>query len=484
MKKKFILNLILLIILNILIKPYYVFFIDRTAQNLVGAQEYGFYFAILNFTFVINIILDMGLVNYNNRYIAQNPTLLKQVFPPLVTLRLVLGVIYCLVGFFIAVLMGYRTRQFQMLGILLFNQFLLSFILYLRSNISGLMKFTTDSIISVIDKLILCVICTVMFLNTRLKLNFKIEWFVYAQTISYLITALIAFIIVAKDSSFKKLEWDTKLFKKVLIKSLPYAILPILMSFYYRIDMVLLSNLIPGATGETYVGVYAHSFRIIEALNNFAYLFAVLLLPLFARLISENESVHEYVRLSTNFLVVFVFTFVTIIFYYALPIIDVLYKEEIELSAKVFNILIFSLPGMALSYVYGTLLTANGSLKKLNTIAFIGMILNVSLNLLLIRKYNVIGSAISSVVAHTTVITIQIITVVKMFDFNINLKVISNKLLFIISLYIIGFLILKYVPFEWYYKLLLHIFVAIFLSLIFKLVNLKGLVKLIKSDEE
>jgi len=323
-----------------------------------------------------------------------------------------------------------------------------------------------------------------MFLNTRLKLNFKIEWFVYAQTISYLITALIAFIIVAKDSSFKKLEWDTKLFKKVLIKSLPYAILPILMSFYYRIDMVLLSNLIPGATGETYVGVYAHSFRIIEALNNFAYLFAVLLLPLFARLISENESVHEYVRLSTNFLVVFVFTFVTIIFYYALPIIDVLYKEEIELSAKVFNILIFSLPGMALSYVYGTLLTANGSLKKLNTIAFIGMILNVSLNLLLIRKYNVIGSAISSVVAHTTVITIQIITVVKMFDFNINLKVISNKLLFIISLYIIGFLILKYVPFEWYYKLLLHIFVAIFLSLIFKLVNLKGLVKLIKSDEE
>ncbi len=484
MKKKFILNLILLIVLNILIKPYYVFFIDRTAQNLVGAQEYGFYFAIFNFTFVINIILDMGIVNYNNRYIAQNSSLLKQVFPPLVTLRLVLGVIYCLIGFLIALILGYTTRQFQMLGILLFNQFLLSFILYLRSNISGLMKFTTDSFISVLDRFILCTICTIMFLNTKLKLNFKIEWFVYAQTISYLITALVAFIIVAKDSCFKKLEWDTKLFKTVLIKSLPYAILPILMSFYYRIDMVLLSNLIPGAVGETYVGIYAHSFRIIEALNNFAYLFAVLLLPLFARLISENKSVNEYVKISTDFLVVFVFTFVTMILYYAFPIMDVLYKDEIALSAKVFKILIFSLPGMALSYVYGTLLTANGSLKKLNIIASIGMILNVSLNLLLIRKINIVGSAISSVIAHTTVITLQIITVVKMFDIKFNFKTIATKLFFIISLFITGFLILKFTSLEWYYKMLIHLFVAFILSVIFKLIDIKGLIQLIKAKEE
>jgi O-antigen/teichoic acid export membrane protein len=68
----------------------------------------------------------------------------------------------------------------------------------------------------------------------------------------------------------------------------------------------------------------------------------------------------------------------------------------------VFTVLMFSFPAWCLMYVYSTLLTANGSLKTLNTIAFAGVILNLSLNFYLIPHYKAVGGAVTSFVTQTS----------------------------------------------------------------------------------
>ena len=65
MQKKFLQNLIVMVVLNLLIKPYSIFFIDAEVQNRVGTSEYGFYFTLLNFSYLFNILLDIGTTNYN-----------------------------------------------------------------------------------------------------------------------------------------------------------------------------------------------------------------------------------------------------------------------------------------------------------------------------------------------------------------------------------------------------------------------------------
>ena len=50
MQKKFISNLAFLVILNFLVKPIAIFGIDATVQNQVGADSYGIYFSLLNFS--------------------------------------------------------------------------------------------------------------------------------------------------------------------------------------------------------------------------------------------------------------------------------------------------------------------------------------------------------------------------------------------------------------------------------------------------
>ncbi|MDR1761211.1 MAG: hypothetical protein LBR55_02050, partial [Bacteroidales bacterium] len=60
MKRTFIINLILLVFLNILVKPFWIFGIDRTVQNTVGAHDYGIYAALFSLSIILNIFLDMG----------------------------------------------------------------------------------------------------------------------------------------------------------------------------------------------------------------------------------------------------------------------------------------------------------------------------------------------------------------------------------------------------------------------------------------
>jgi O-antigen/teichoic acid export membrane protein len=65
------------------------------------------------------------------------------------------------------------------------------------------------------------------------------------------------------------------------------------------------------------------------------------------------------------------------------------------------------------NYIFGTLLTANGNLRELNIIAILAVILSVVLNLLLIPKYQAVGSAIASLSVHILVMLSQIFVVFK-----------------------------------------------------------------------
>jgi len=86
MQRKFLRNLALVLVLNLLIKPFWIFGIDRTVQNTVGAEEYGFYFAVFNFSFLFYILLDFGITTFNNKNIAQNNHLLGKHFSNIIAL--------------------------------------------------------------------------------------------------------------------------------------------------------------------------------------------------------------------------------------------------------------------------------------------------------------------------------------------------------------------------------------------------------------
>ena len=196
MKRKFVTNLALVLFLNLLVKPFWIFGIDRTVQNVVGASGYGFYFSLFSLSLLLNIFLDLGITNFNNRSIAREPEKLPGFFSRIVGLKFVLALFYAAVCLLAGWVLGYDRSQFSMLWVLILNQFLASFVLYLRSNISGLHYFRTDSFISVLDRTLAIIFCGILLWGNVTHQTFRIEWFVYAQTTAYGLTAMVTFGIV------------------------------------------------------------------------------------------------------------------------------------------------------------------------------------------------------------------------------------------------------------------------------------------------
>jgi O-antigen/teichoic acid export membrane protein len=448
--KKFTENIFILIILNLLVKPFFIFGIDRNIQNRVGAEQYGMYFSLLGFSLLFNIISDFGVTNYNNRNIAQNHDLLPIELGNLIPLKIILGGLYCIINLIIAFFIGYSSEQFHLLIWLIINQVIISFTLYLRSNISGLQFFNTDSIVSVIDKLILILIC-VFLLWGNTSISFKIEWFIYAQTLAYTVSLLVALIILHRRSGKVRLKLKYNTSIETLKKSFPFAVLMFLMVMYTRIDAVLLERILPD--GKIQAGVYAQAYRMIDALAMFAYLFASILLPLFAKMIKDQKSLIDILSHSSGMLFIPSIGIIVALLFYSKEFMGLLYHQHIDQSAIVLQYLVIGFAGICFSYIFGTLLTASGNLNILNSIAFAGFVTNIVLNILLIPKYGSAGAAFCNMITQLAMGLSQILVSLKIFRIAFNYLIIGKYCL-LISL-IIGFsIILHSINTSWYFSII------------------------------
>jgi len=492
MQKKFLTNLGLLLFLNLLVKPFWVLGIDRSVQNAVGAEEFGFYFSILNFSFLFNIFLDLGITNFNNRNIAQNSQLLNKHFSGILILKALLGLVYICITFLIGWIIGYGSDQFIMLGWVAFNQFLLSFVLYLRSNISGLLLFKTDSLLSVLDRLLMIIFCSVLLWGNVTDEEFKIEWFVYAQTAAYGTTFLTALFIVIKKSAFQRLNWNRPFVLMILKKSAPFALLILLMAQYNRIDTVLIERLLPGSLGDQQAGIYAQAYRLLDAANMIAFLFAVLLLPIFSRMIKLNQSVEDLVKLS--FSILFAISVIVAIgsSFYSYEMMEWLYPQHglepgssylirLDESSEIFSLLMFGFVAMSIVYVFSTLLTANGNLIQLNLIAAGGVIISILINFILIPKMQAVGSAYASLSAQFITSVAQLIAVIYLFKFRINYKYLLVLVVFVGGEVVLGYFS-RFLDFDWRINLLFMVSISFLFAMVLRLISIRGFIKIIKSD--
>lgn len=482
MKRKFVTNLLLLIFLNVLIKPFWIFGIDIPVQNAVGATNYGLYGSLLNFSMILNIFLDLGLTNFNNRNIARHGHMLRKYLSNIVGLKFMLSVVYAVVCLLMAWAVGYDNVQFHLLFFLISNQFLVSFALYLRSNISGLHLFRTDSFLSVLDRFLMIAICGVLLYTNVAGDTFRIEWFVYAQTAAYVLAVLITFGVVLAKSGRIQIKFDRRFFWVLLRQSYPFALLTLLMSFYNRIDSVMLERLLPDPFGKEQAGIYANAFRLLEAVTMFGFLFAGLLLPIFSRMIKQNENIAQMLKLSFLLIIVPAIVIGISSNFYDQQIMSLLYRENIEQSSPIFSLLMISFISISTTYIFGTLLTANGSLRQLNQMAAAGMVLNIVLNLILIPKIYALGSAWSSLFTQSFTALCQVLIAVRIFKLKMNYRLLLKLAVFIAFTVAVGMVFQHFD--SWVTGYLLMIAVSFAFAFAIRLINLKALLGVIFSEKE
>lgn len=385
-KRSFYSNLIFSLGLNLLVKPTAIFVIDAAVQNEVGS-DYGVYFAFFNLSLIISIIFDLGINNYSTRLSAQNLDQSKKYFSTILGLRLFL------MGFYLIGIIGLKFFstlswvEYKLILILGFNQFLIANISFFRSYFAGLQRFRIDAFFSILDRLLLIFsMGYILYIHPNGSKLIDIERYALIQFGCYLLSFLIAILTTLIVVKPKIERPQLNLILPLLKKAFPYALLIILMTLYTRIDAWFILNFSHGQRAAE-ASYYAQAYRIIDALYMFAMIFAGLLFPMFSKLIKENPgSIQNLVAQSSKLLLGASFAFVIFCFFRGGLVMDQIYRNTTEESHLLIFLLSLAFVGMATNLIYGSLLTANGSLKALNTISFLGLVLNILLNFWLIPR--------------------------------------------------------------------------------------------------
>lgn len=302
MKERFLKYLAFLLVLNIPVKLFYVLIIDVAVQNAAGSLSYGFYFPILNLCLIFQVILDFGLNNFVRREVARDQSMITKYFLSIFITKIILGVIYFFIIIIFASFFGYRFGSSNFIILVIINQIIAELILFVRSNLGALYLFKQEGIISVLDRFLMIIFCGVLLINPVIKKNFRIEWFIYCQTISYILTLIFALLILFKRYLKFSFNLNFNEYISIIKRTIPYAILFLLMGIHYRIDPLLIKKF--ALNGQFQAGIYAHSFRLLDMLQNYGYLFSIILLPMFSRMLKEKNKIDDLVNISFLLLII------------------------------------------------------------------------------------------------------------------------------------------------------------------------------------
>jgi O-antigen/teichoic acid export membrane protein len=215
-------------------------------------------------------------------------------------------------------------------------------------------------------------------------------------------------------------------------------------------------------------GVYAKSYRIYEAVNNFSYLFSVLLLPMFASLLSKKEDFKDLLRLALGLMVAIGIPSILVFNSFSSTLMELFYKSPAD---DVFGVLMCSILPVGFIYIIGTFLVAAGKIKVLNKIVFVGVLVNVILNVVLIPKYGPKGSAISSLATQSIMAFLHVLVLKKYFPLSIKIISFLRFLGYACLVYALIFVVnsLNFTINSWILMLLIFT-ISFLLSFIFRVV--------------
>lgn len=397
LQKKFLGSLLLLIVLNALVKPAWIFGIDRNVQNITGFAEYGRYFAMLGFCLVFGVLLDPGLNIYLNRQAALQPSDRVALFWDVLYAKGFLFVLYGVVVGAFAWAMGIEDLSYLFPFVVLVM--LLSLLGFLRAYLSAAQQFQQDSVLSVMDKGIVIVGVGAMVLFPDLIGPVTIHRFVWFQSLAIFCSILLAWGFIRRAVH----GFGFRLFRgfrgELFRSSLPFALNNFLMTLILRSDGFLLERLHPSGAYEA--GVYAAGFRILDAFSMIGSLVTGYLLSYLARHWPDKLLVEPSIVIARRGLICMAILLGVAGSVMPSYFTDLLYHRSDSSLVAVMRAILLALPGLSLVSIYGTILTAVGHIGTFIRISSSFALTSVLLNYLLIPTLGALGCALVAVGVET-----------------------------------------------------------------------------------
>ncbi|MBN2096690.1 flippase [Candidatus Peregrinibacteria bacterium] len=466
----------------------------KIISGYLGTSGYGDYTTVYQFLAFFGIIADFGIYTITVREMSRDESRIPMILGNIMGLRTFLAVVAMGLAVLTVFLVPTYNNTLIPLGVLIAT--LATFFTLLNGTVSSVlqvylkMHYATVSL--VVGKIVSVVymgwVAYIAFTGDLINGFYHLLWAgVLGNLVMFLITAYYV-------RRFCKItyQFDLAYWKKVFFTSLPFGVALILNTIYFRLDVILMTFILPHSQSiggemvcasalcsDTEIGLYGVAMRMLEMLVIIPVYFMNSVLPVMTRYIEEqSEKIRSLMQYSFDFLVATGLPILVGSFILARPIIHFISDPQF-LSGSLFTfgsdiavrILMFAMLFSFVNALFGFTLVVLNKQVRLMFINAGAVLFNLIGNILVIPVWGFRGAAITSTLSEAIILIFTYWMAQKFLGFHLSLRTFIRTLaaaLVMGAVVWIGFEWMAEMWFIWQLAVLIPLGGLVYLLLMFK----------------
>src|SRR5579863_1097145 len=210
--------------------------------------------------------------------------------------------------------------------------------------------------------------------------------------------ATVTYVLLTKIINFRLKKPDPKNFKLLIIAAIPFVTSEILIMIYRNIDIIMLQFI----KNINEVGFYSAGYKIVNSIIIIIAFVPDSFFPLIAYHFKHDErQFKQYILLFSQTIGLLSIPLAIGGIIYARQILTLLYGSQLVAGADAFKVLLLLVIVLPFKILVASIIIVANKQKHYMISGAIGVILNVTLNIILIPRYGMMGAGIAIVVTET-----------------------------------------------------------------------------------
>ncbi|UTB32989.1 MAG: flippase [Methanobacterium sp. ERen5] len=384
------------------------FFTTLYTARYLGVEGFGILSLALSITGIFGVLTDFGLTTLTIREVSRDNSLANKYIGNTAVMKLFLSLLTFGVIGLLVYIMGYPQTVANVIYIITLSVVMTAFTGIFNSIFQAYEKMEYLSLTIVLTAVIM--ISGILLVIYR-GLDIVVLSSVYL--FSSLLVFILTFIIFSKRFFMPSIRLDLSFWKLTLQESFYFGVSSILVVIYFYIDSLMLSVMV----NYSAVGIYNAAYKLIFVLMFLPNVFLISIFPLMSQHFESNRELLkvEYEK-SVKYLFAIAMFFFVFVLLFADKIIYIIYGSGYDASILALQALIFVVPVIFITYLFGNILGAINKQRILLIVTAINAIINVALNLVLIPHYSYVGASFATVITEVTGFSLMILYISKYFS--------------------------------------------------------------------
>lgn len=365
-------------------------FVGILVARYLGPKDYGLMNYVISYVTLFSVLANFGLDNIEIRELSKPNSKKDLILGTAFRLRLYFSVVTLLIVF--VTLLLFESDRFTFYMVLVYSSSLiLSTFNIVRNYFTSILlneyivkTEITRTLIGAAIKIIL------------LYFHFSVGWFIAASAFDFLLIASgYMFSYRNKAGSVSDWKYDKEIARHLIKESFPLLLSGTAIIIYQKIDQVMIGNMIDIAS----VGQFAVASKITELAIFIPMVIAQTITPLLVKAHQEDKESYERNRLRFMDMMIWIgFAMSFILFIIASPAIKLLFGAKYYDAIPVLQIMAWKTVFVALFVSSGQLIIIENIQKFAALRNIAGCFISVLLNLALIPRFGINGSAVATII--------------------------------------------------------------------------------------